>query len=104
MRPPVEHYLRCSVTVGEVVVEPGVELRPDDDSDETHEFMFRVLETVARSIAKRAQSGSRTKALHAAKVLFEINWPGRAWFVELHDAKLERWTQTFQPYGVPMNR
>lgn len=103
MRPPIEHYLRCSVTVGDFVVEPGLELR-DDDSDDGIAFMLRCLESVATAVGRRAIDGPRMKACAAARTLFEINWPGRAWFLELHDAKLEHWTQTFQPYGLPMNR
>jgi hypothetical protein len=103
VRPPVEHYLRCSVTIGDIVVEPGLELRAEDD-DPAIAFMLKCLQSVATSIGKRAIDGPRMKACAAAEMLFEVNWPGRAWFVELHDAKLESWTQTFQPYGVPMNR
>lgn len=96
-RPPVEHYARCSVTVGALVIEPGLELRSDDDL----ESMTNVLAAFAATIGSAAKVTPRMELLAMLPAMFEAAWPGRAFFVEIHDAKVERWTQTFQAYGLP---
>lgn len=102
-RPPVEHYLRCSVCVVDIVVEPGLELRDDDSGDDFERMSFE-LASVAYKIGLRASTGQRVTACSSIAPIFEQRWPGRAWFVEIHDAKLERWTQSYQPYGIPRSR
>lgn len=81
-----------------MVVEPGLELRPGDDLDALTER----IEHLAGGIGLGAQmEPDRARYLESLAVLFEELWPGRAWFVEIHDAKLSRWTQSYQPYGIP---
>ena len=99
-RPPVEHYLRCSLAVGEFIVEPGLELREGDDCDR----VWFELERAAERLGLRAAEAPRSYVSTFAAAVFETWWPGRAWFVEIHDAKLKRWTQSYQPYGIPRNR
>lgn len=102
LRSPVEHYIRCSVTVGGVIVEPGLEMREGDDLDR----LSGQLAELASAIGAGVPHWGAERALHCASfgASFGALWPGRAWFVELHDAKLERWTQSYQPYGVPRAR
>src|ERR1044071_2704441 len=97
VRPPVEHYVRCTVKVGELVIEPGLELREDDD----FERLSGALALLARCIGAQAAVTRRAKMCSLFAPVFEAAWPGRAWFVELHDARLARWTQSYQPFGIP---
>lgn len=101
LRPEVEHYVRCSFTRGEFVVEPGLELRPGDDFDSLTGQLGRCAEWVASQVARGRDRAGAAQWLCAE---MEDRWPGRAWFCEIHDAKLERWTQSFQPYGLPRSR
>jgi len=100
-RPDVEHYVRCSVAVGDLRVEPGLELRAGDDFAELGERLACLAHAIGIMVGTTAD---RMAACEAFGPTFEQRWPGRAWFVEIHDAKLERWTQSFQPYGVPRSR
>lgn len=94
----IEHYIRCSVTAGKWTVEPGIEFRDGDDEDRMH----GCLEPIALSIAESLQTpGERPMAASmASEPWFRGTWPGRAFFIEIHSTD-HRWTQTFQPYGVP---
>jgi hypothetical protein len=107
-RPPCEHYARCTVTVVddrpatpakrllELTVEPGVEVRDGDDLD----ALWLVLHSLALHIGDVVLRRGWTEAMQLVGVDFEHVWPGRAWFVELHDSA-GRWTQSYQPYGIP---
>lgn len=97
-RPPVERYLRCSVTVGGVTVEPGIEWREGDNRTVTLQW----LEHIASIIALRSADGDPMEVARSREPQFAALWPGRAWFVEVHNG--EAWTQIFQPFGVPRNR
>lgn len=96
-RPPCEEYARCTVTVGELTVEPAIEVRDDDD---TLEAMWLTLNSFALHIADLVKHHGWRSAMRSMRADFEYVWPGRAWFVELHDTA-GRWTQSYQPYGVP---
>lgn len=97
-RPPIERYLRCSVTVGKYTVEPGIEWRDGDD----RLAMLAQLDQIAASIARWAASGDPMEVARSRESQFAALWPGRAWFVEVHNG--DAWTQIFQPFGVPVNR
>lgn len=98
-RPPVERYLRCSVTVGEYTVEPGLEWRDGDN----RLAMLAQLDRIAASIARWSAAGEPMEVARSREPQFAALWPGRAWFVEVHSAD-GAWTQIFQPFGVPRNR
>lgn len=95
-RPGCEDYARCTVTVGALTVEPGIELRRGDDL----EVMWVVLRSFALHVADLVRDLGWVPALEQVRLDFEHVWPGRAWFLELHDTD-GRWTQSYQPYGVP---
>lgn len=81
-----------------MVVEPGLELRRGDDL----EALTAQLEHLAGGIGIVAPlEPDPARYLESLALLFEELWPGRAWFVEIHDAQLSRWTQSYQPYGIP---
>ena len=98
-RPPIERYVRCSVTRGSWTVEPGIEWRTGDD----FAAVSGLLERIAEDIALSALGGDPVEAAMRAEPTFEAWWPGRAFFVEVHDAA-GRWVQTYQPFGIPRNR
>ncbi len=96
---PVEHYARCTVTSRSgLCVEPGIEVR-----DETLESLWLVLNSLALHAADMVERMGWKDALPLIRADFEHIWPGRAWFVEIHD-KEGRGTQSYQPYGVPQRR
>lgn len=100
-RPPVERYFRCSSTTADFEVDAGIEMRTGDDA----ELMAAQLSAVALTVARRAQSvADVVRSSEAVAPIFEATWPGRAYFVEIHDARSRAWTQVFQPFGVPRNR
>lgn len=99
MSPPIERYIRCSVTVGNWTVEPGIEWREGDDFNSVTEQLGRIASAIAR---RAAMTYDPIRASRRHEPMFADAWPGRAFFVEVHDAKFERWTQTYQPYGIPL--
>jgi len=99
MTPPVEHYARCTVTSRSgLCVEPGIEVR-----DETLESLWLVLNSLALHAADMVERMGWKDALPLIHADFDHIWPERAWFIEIHDP-LGRWTQSYQPYGVPQRR
>jgi hypothetical protein len=96
-RPPIERYARCSVKGNGWIVEPGIEWREGDCFDP---LVFE-LELIANAVVGVAPLAGPMDAARIAEPMFAARWPGRAYFVEVHDEKFERWTQIFQPYGVP---
>jgi len=99
----IEHYARCTQTVHGYVIEPGLELRDGDDLD----ALIVELEAFARWVGAElyAQPArERLDVCRGAADESERRWPGRAFFVEMHDAEFGRWSQTFQPYGLPRAR
>lgn len=99
MSPPIERYIRCSVTVGNWTVEPGIECREGDDFNAVTEQLGQIAGTIA---ARTQRTGDPIGSARAHETYFADSWFGRAFFIEVHDAKCERWTQTYQPYGVPL--
>lgn len=98
-RPPIERYVRCSVTVGTWTVEPGVEWREGENC----ELLAGELETIARQITLLQHHFDPMAASMMGERAFAAQWPGRAFFIEIHDVA-GRWTQTYQPYGMPRFR
>lgn len=99
MRPPIERYVRCSVTHGDWTCEPGVEWRDGDNEL----AMVRDLEVIACGVAEiAAHPAGPMAAAKRAEPQFARWWLDRAFFIELHDTR-GRWVQIFQPYGVPRN-
>ena len=96
MKPPVERYIRCSVTRGDWTVEPGLEWCDGDD------FYSKVgdLKVVADAVAALACEGDPIRAAQRGEGVFARWWPNRAWFLEVH-ATDGSWTQSYQPYGIP---
>lgn len=99
-RPPVEHYARCTETIGDLIYEPGIEVRDGDDLPALRMGLACVVSVLAGRVAERGQIA----AMRSIGEFFERNWPGRAWFVEIHDAHDGSWTQSYQPYGIPRAR
>lgn len=98
-RPPIERYVRCSVTRGAWTVEPGIEWREGDNWD----AITGDLEVLACGIASAASTHDEPmRAVIRGEEAFTIRWPDRAFFIEVHAAD-GRWTQTYQPYGIPRN-
>jgi hypothetical protein len=97
-RPGCEDYARCTVTVGALTVEPGIEIRIGDDL----ESMWVVLRSLALHVADLVRVHGWMPTLELVRLDFEHVWPGRAWFLEIHDTH-DRWTQSYQPYGIPRN-
>lgn len=100
MRPPIERYVRCSATRGAWTVEPGLEWREGDDFDELTDALRTLADMVAICVERTDDPFEPCRTLENT---FAHDWPGRAFFIEVHDTD-GRWTQTYQPYGVPMNR
>lgn len=96
-RPPIERYVRCSVTRGAWTVEPGLEWREGDD----FEALSGDLEVLACGLASIVDTHrDPAAAARRGEVAFAARWPGRAFFIEVH-AVDGRWIQIYQPYGVP---
>lgn len=93
---PIERYIRCSVTRGSWTVEPGLEWRDGDNFD----ALCGDLRVIAAAVADLAGVNDAIGAAQRAESVFRRWWPGRAFFVEVHDVE-GRWTQTFQPFGMP---
>lgn len=91
---PIERYVRCSVLRGDWIIEPGLEWREGDNFDDLSSRL-RCL------VADMPVNGDPMEAARRSEPTFQAMWPGRAFFVEVHDAHGDRWTQIFQPYGVP---
>ena len=98
-RPAVERYARCTLTYGAWTVEPGIEWREGDD----FAALTRGLRDLAGAIGLAAAMADPMTAARAAEHRFEATWPGRAFFLEIHD-DAGAWTQIYQPYGIPRTR
>lgn len=98
VRPPRETYVRASRPCERAgwVVEPGVEFRDGDSFEQMRSDLYQCCYTAD-------VNGHYTLVGMAEAVgyLIELNWPGRAYFVEVHGP--EGWIQIFQPFGVPRN-
>ena len=97
--PPIERYIRCSMTAAGWTVEPGIEWREGDDFD----AITRRLQSIALTIAERSEGNPMAASRHGESMI-ALRWPGRAYFIEIHDAECLRWTQSYQPYGLPRHR
>lgn len=97
-RPPIERYVRCSVTVGGLTVEPGIEWREGDN----YEVVAGDLAVIGEAIV-RCGGPDPMQAARRGENAIAARWPGRAFFIEIHDTA-GRWTQTYQPYGMPRFR
>ena len=99
IRPPIERYIRCSVTRGAWTVEPGIEWRDQDD----FEALSGDLEVLAAGLASLADTHrDPAAAARRGEAAFAGRWPDRAFFIEIH-ATDGRWVQIFQPFGIPRN-
>lgn len=102
-RPPVETYARCSVTRGDLTIEPGVELRPADDAGTVVRELREIADGVCRDIeALRGKHPHLDVAARCAARRIRMQFgDDRAYFVEVYRGA--GWVQIFQPYGVPRN-
>lgn len=99
-RPPIERYVRCSVTRGAWTVEPGIEWCEGD----SFEALSGDLEVLAAGLASLTDTHrDPISASRRGEAAFAQRWPGRAFFIEVHSTD-GRWVQVFQPFGVPRNR
>lgn len=98
-RPPIERYLRCSLTFGAWTVEPGLQY-------DRGEKLSALLGQLQRAVGEAWNAASPVdiddvpKLNDAVEAAVMLLWPDRAWFVGVHH-DVAGWTQIYQPYGVP---
>lgn len=98
-RPPIERYLRCTVTFGAWTVEPGLQYdRAERMAPLLSQLQLAIVE--AWKAAAPASIDDVPALNEAVEQLVTRLWPDRAWFLEVHHA-IAGWTQIYQPYGVP---
>lgn len=98
-RPPIERYLRCSVTFGCWTIEPGLEYRADDRLAPLLSQLQLVIGEAWKATAPWSIDDV-PKLNETVERLVGERWPDRAWFLEVHH-DIAGWTQIYQPYGVP---
>lgn len=99
IRPPVERYLRCTVTFGSWTIEPGLQY----DRGERLAPLLSQLQLAIGEAWKAAAPVSIDdvpKLNERVEQLVTRLWPDRAWFLEVHHTTAG-WTQIYQPYGIP---
>lgn len=109
VRPPLERYIRDSLTFGDAItVEPGLEYRASDDLPELRARLAERVRAVALAVEARIApiDGWQPEDVQPLALALERElaavWPDRAWFCEIHHVQ-GWWTQIFQPYGLPKN-
>lgn len=101
-RPPVERYARTSITVDGITFEPGVQYERGEDSQVMSRRLRDLTARAVNSIRIPLERVPFDTIAHDIEIEIAMEWPGRAYFVEIHD-DASSWTQIFQPYGVPRN-
>ncbi len=98
-RPPIERYLRCTVTFGCWTVEPGLQY---ERGDQLAPLLLQLQSVICEAWKAAAPTSidDVPKFNDAVEQLVIRLWPGRAWFLEVHHA-IAGWTQIYQPYGIP---
>lgn len=96
----VEHYARRTVAVNGLTVEPGVELREEDDFAALQDDLFEFARWVGSLSVLFTES--RLELLRTMATAANARWQGRAWFVEIFDED-GNWSQSYAPMGMPRN-
>lgn len=100
--PPIERYVRCSMQRGDWTVEPGIEWREGDSYEVVAGDLAVIAAVIAEAIVRFNSSDPMPSGQWGERAM-AARWPGRAFFIEIHDTA-GRWTQIFQPYGLPRSR
>ena len=107
-RPPVERYVRLTLTDSDMTFEPGLSWVDGEDigvlSDRLRHVCEALLYRVTREVCPIDGwdiADFEVIASHFEESMREY-WPDRAWFCEVHGG--DTWVQIFQPYGVPKNQ
>lgn len=103
MRPPIERYVRCSVSVfgtkNRVIgsIEAGLLVVPGMNHRALREELRSVLDDACVSCRDREDADGLTALCES---LITERWPSAAWFVEVWQED-EALTQVYAPFGMP---
>lgn len=102
-RPPIERYVRCSVTVfgskNRAIgsIEAGLLVTPSQDHRALREELRHVLDDACVACRDREDADELTQLCES---MIAGRWPAHAWFVEVWNED-EALTQVYAPYGMP---
>lgn len=101
-RPPIEKYVRTTVTEHGYTLEPAVEWRDGDSFAHIVELLAAIAGAVAGA-SRHVGDDAMECAIDLGGTI-AVRWPDRAYFVEVWQEGQSGFAQVFQPFGIPRNR